>query len=141
MRSMIITAFIVGLVAPVSAQAGDVRIDLSNLRAGGTLYVQLQTQAQFQGSDRVAGKVIQGPQAGNLTIDLGDVPPGDYAVSVWHDDNGNQQFDVDSATGRPLDGIASVNLDALRGPPTFDQVKVSVPAAGLTVPLAVRYGR
>jgi uncharacterized protein (DUF2141 family) len=133
--------FLFGLVAPAAARAGDVRIDLSGLRAGGTLFVQLQTQAQFLGNARVTGRMIEAPQAGALSIDLGEVPPGDYAVSVWHDDNGNRQFDLDPATGRVLDGIASLNAEALRGAPTFDQVKVSVPAAGLAVPLVVHYGR
>jgi uncharacterized protein (DUF2141 family) len=141
MRPLVFIALVFGLVIPAAAQAGAVRIELGGVRAGGTLYVQLQNRAQFLGADRVAGRVIEAPQAGLLGVDLGDVPPGDYAVSVWHDDNGNRQFDLDPATGRPLDGIASVNAEALRGPPTFDQVKVSVPAAGLRVPLTVHYGR
>jgi uncharacterized protein (DUF2141 family) len=141
MQRILMAAFLFGLAAPVAARAGDVRIDLSGLRGGGSLYVQLQNRAQFLGAERVAGRMIEAPQAGTLSVDLGDVPPGDYAVSVWHDDNGNHQFDLDPATGRPLDGIASVNAEALQGPPTFDQVKISVPAAALIVPLVVRYGR
>jgi uncharacterized protein (DUF2141 family) len=134
-------AALIALAAPAMAQAGPVRVDLIGLRAGGTLYVQLQTRTQFLGTARVAGRMIEAPQAGALGVDLGEVPPGDYALSVWHDDNGNRRFDVDPGSGRPLDGIASPNFEALRGPPTFDQVRLTVPAEGLVVSLPVHYGR
>ena len=110
------------------------------MRAGGTLHVQLQTREQFLGDQRAAGRMIEAPQAGTLNVDLGEVPAGDYAVTVWHDDNANRQFDIDRATGRPLDGLAPLAA-GLQGQPSFDQVKVTVPAAGLTLPLALQYGR
>lgn len=131
---------LLALTAPAAALAGPVRIDLSGLRAGGTLYVQLQTRAQFLGAQRAAGRMIEAPRAGTLDVDLGEVPAGDYAVTVWHDDNANRQFDIDPATGRPLDGLAPLPA-GLRDQPSFDQVRVTVPAAGLTLPLALQYGR
>lgn len=136
-----IAAALMALSVPATASAAPVRIDLSGLRAGGTLYVQLQTRSQFLGAQRAAGRVVQAPQAGTMSVDLGEVPPGDYAVTVWHDDNSNRQFDVDPQTGRPMDGIAGPNIETLRGPPTFDQVSLAVPASGLALPLALRYGR
>ncbi|MBV9882849.1 MAG: DUF2141 domain-containing protein [Sphingomonadaceae bacterium] len=136
-----LAALVLGLAAPMAAQAADVRVELSGLRAGGTLYVQLQNRSQFMGAERVAGQRLAAPQAGTLSVDLGDVPPGEYALSVWHDDNGNDRFDVDPANGHVLDGIAAVNAENLHSPPTFDQIKVAVPAAGITVPLTLRYGR
>jgi uncharacterized protein (DUF2141 family) len=134
-------AALIALTAPAAASAGPVRIDLDGLRAGGTLYVQLQTRDQFLGPQRAAGLRIATPAAGALSVDLGEVAPGDYAITVWHDDNGNNRYDVDPATGAPLDGWAMVNGDALRVRTTFDQIKVAVPAAGLHVPLALHYGR
>lgn len=128
------------LALPAAAQAGTVAVDLSGLRAGGTLYVQLQTRAQFLGADRIAGQIVQAPPAGTLSVDLGDVPAGDYAVTVWHDDNANQRFDID-AGGAPADGWATANSDGLRGQPTFEQVRLTIPAEGLRVPLALHYGR
>jgi uncharacterized protein (DUF2141 family) len=134
-------AALLALAAPAAAHAGNVRVDLTGVHAGGTLYVQLQTRAQFLGAERSAGQLVEAPQAGTLSVDLGQVPAGDYAVTVWHDDNGNRQFDVDPATGRPLDGLAGMPTVGLRGPPTFDQVKMTIPAAGMTVPLAMQYSR
>jgi len=136
-----IAAALFALSLPAAAPAAPLRVDLNGLRSGGTLYVQLQTRDQFLGAARTAGRVVQAPEAGSLGVDLGDVPAGDYAVTVWHDDNGNRQFDVEPQTGRPLDGIAGPHIETLRGRPTFDQVKVAVPAEGLALPLALRYGR
>ncbi|MEA3028800.1 MAG: hypothetical protein QOG13_125 [Sphingomonadales bacterium] len=141
MKTVTTIATLLALAIPAAAQAGNVRVDLSGVHAGGTLYVQLQTRAQFLGAERSAGDRIVAPRAGTLSVDLGEVPPGDYAVTVWHDDNGNQQFDIDPRTGRPLDGLAMTPVAGLRGPPTFDQLKVTIPAAGLAVPLAMHYSR
>lgn len=137
--SIIVAAL--ALAGPGAAMAGPVTVDLSGLRAGGTLYVQLQTRDQFLGPQRTAGQRIVAPAAGTLGVELGEVAPGDYAITVWHDDNGNNQYDVDPHTGAPLDGWAAGGADALRARPTFDQLRVTVPTAGLHVPLALRYGR
>ncbi|HYI48974.1 MAG TPA: DUF2141 domain-containing protein [Allosphingosinicella sp.] len=134
-------AAMLALALPAVAQAGTVAVDLSGLRAGGTLYVQLQTREQFMGPGRAAGQIVQAPPAGALSLDLGEVPAGDYAVTVWHDDNGNGRFDVDPRTGAPADGWASANAETLRDQPTFDQIRLTVPASGSRIPLALRYGR
>ena len=122
------------LFPPAAAHAGPVTVDLSGLRAGGTLYVQVQTREQFLGQTRVGGRIVAAPQAGSLSVDLGDVPPGDYAVTIWHDANGNNQFEMGT------DGWAMANGDRLRGQPTFDVVKLTIPADALRLPVAVSYG-
>jgi uncharacterized protein (DUF2141 family) len=129
------------LTAPAMAEAADVKVDLSGVRAGGTIYVQLQTRGQFMTVARAYGEIVHAPTAGAVSLILKDVAPGDYAVTVWHDDNGNQTFDVDPASGRPSDGWASLNAEALRGPPAFDQVKSTVGDTPLTLALPMHYGR
>ena len=123
-----------------AAQAAPVEIDLTGLRAGGRLYVQLQTRDDYLGPRRQAGKIVDAPTAGALSLNF-DVPPGDYAATVWHDDDGNGKFDVDPATGRPLDGWAMASSAVPVATPTFEQVKVAVPAAGLKVAMPLHYGR
>jgi uncharacterized protein (DUF2141 family) len=129
------------LAVPAMAGAADVKVDLSGVRAGGTIYVQLQTRGQFMTNERSYGQIVRAPAAGPLSLTLKDVAPGDYAVTVWHDDNSNQKFDVDPATGRPADGWASVNAETLRAQPTFDQIKSTVGDAALTLALPIHYGR
>ena len=127
------------LALPAAAHAGPITVDLTGLRAGGTLYVQVQTREQFMGPARVGGRVVAAPQAGSLSVEIGEVPPGDYAVTIWHDANGNNQFDM-GTRGQPADGWAMANGDRLRGQPTFDVVKLTIAADALRLPLAVSYG-
>jgi uncharacterized protein (DUF2141 family) len=133
-RLPLLAAAALALALPTVAKAGPVAVDLTGMRAGGTLYVQVQTRAQFMGPARVGGRIVAAPQAGSLSVDLGEVPPGDYAITVWHDVNGNNQFDMGT------DGWAMGNGDRLRGQPTFEIVKLAIPAAALRLPMAVSYG-
>jgi len=129
------------LAVPAAAWAGNVQVDLTGVRAGGTLYVQLQTRDQFLSPARSYGDIVRSPAAGSVSFTLKDVAPGYYALTVWHDDNGNDRFDVDPATGRPADGWAARNAEGLRAAPKFDQLKSTVGPGPLTLVLPVTYGR
>lgn len=142
MKTIWMGAALAALIAPAAAQAGRVTVELNGLRVGGTAYVQVQTRAQFLGPNRIAGQVVRVAAAGALSVDLGEVAPGDYAVTVWHDDNDNHQFDMNPQGGGPLDGWAITN-DAAggAGPPDFDRARITVSQAPLRVPLTLHYGR
>jgi uncharacterized protein (DUF2141 family) len=142
MKMLWIAAALAATIAPAAAEAGRVIVDLNGLRSGGTVYVQLQTHAQFMGPDRAGGQIVRVAAPGTLSLDLGDIPPGDYAVSVWHDDNDNHRFDMDSQGGGPLDGWGiAKGAEAGAGPPDFDRSKVTVAQAPLRVPMTLHYGR
>jgi uncharacterized protein (DUF2141 family) len=142
MKMLWIAAALAATIAPAAAEAGRVTVDLNGLRAGGTAYVQLQTRAQFMGPNRAGGQMVHVAAPGSLSVDLGDVAPGDYAVSVWHDDNDNRQFDMGAQGGPPLDGWGIANgAEAGAGPPDFDRAKVTVAQAPLRVPMTLHYGR
>ncbi|NNC72622.1 MAG: DUF2141 domain-containing protein [Sphingomonadaceae bacterium] len=139
MKKTIATALIAALAA-IPAHAAPLTVNLGGVSdEGGTLYVSVQTAAQFMQQDGTAGEVVQSPAAGAHSFTF-DVPEGDYAVSVWHDDNGNDEFDM-GENYVPEDGWAMVGGEALRAEPTFDQVKTSVGASGATVGLSMIYGR
>jgi uncharacterized protein (DUF2141 family) len=87
----------------------------------------------------VAGTVISSPQAGPHRFGY-ELPAGEYAISVWHDDNGNGTFDKDE-NFVPLDGWAMTNSGQLRGEPTFDQVRTVIGDGPTQVRLAMVYGR
>lgn len=127
-------------VVAAPAHAGSLTVDLDGVRgAGGTLYVSVQTRDQFMQDRGTAGSVLSSPQSGAHRFSF-HIPPGDYAISVWHDDNGNGRFDKNESHV-PLDGWALTNGGALRGEPTFDQVKTAVGDAATTVRLSMTYGR
>jgi uncharacterized protein (DUF2141 family) len=121
------------------ALAGPVTVSLDNVEPGsGPIHVTVQTEGDFMQPRQTAGQIVRA-DGRTVTVALGDVPPGDYAVSVWHDRNGNGQFDR-AADGMPLDGWAvSLNVPAatLRAAPTFAQARVSVTSAPLNLRLAL----
>lgn len=141
MRLKFATLACLALAVPAIAHAGDVKVDLKDVRAGGTVYVQLQTREQFMTGARAYGEMVKAPPAGPLSLTLKDVAPGEYAISVWHDDNGNERFDLDPNTGRPMDGIAVPNSEALYGPPRFDDVKTRIGTEAAAIALSMLYGR
>ncbi len=123
------------LAAP--ALADDVAITLTGVEArGGVLLSVLQTRGQFMQAQSVHADRIESPAAGVVRVTFRDVAPGDYALMVLHDEDGDGEMTMDGSM--PAEGWAMVNGDRLRAAPTFDDVKFTVPAAGaaLTVPMA-----
>jgi uncharacterized protein (DUF2141 family) len=54
---------------------------------------------------------------------FGDLPPGTYAVAVFHDENGNGKLDT-NFLGLPAEGVGtSNNRRPLVGPPTWEGSK------------------
>ena len=51
---------------------------------------------------------ITDPEKGTMRLEY-DVPTGTYAVSVWHDEDDNGEFDRNER-GMPLDGWAQVSM-------------------------------
>jgi uncharacterized protein (DUF2141 family) len=142
MQSLFLTALtaLAGLAVAAPAYAAPLTVDLEGVRgAGGRLYVSVQTREQFMKDRGVAGSVVTAPQAGVHRFAF-ELPAGEYAVSVWHDDNGNGAFDK-GEHHMPLDGWAMTNSAALRGEPTFDQVKTMVGDRPAALRLAMTYGR
>ncbi|MBN8551470.1 MAG: DUF2141 domain-containing protein [Caulobacterales bacterium] len=137
-----LTAFSMVLVGAGTAQAGDVTVTLTGVEArGGQLLVALQTRDQYR-QQAGFGEIIANPAAGTMTLTFRDVPAGDYALSVMHDENGDYQMQA-APNGIPLEGWAASRGAELRSEPTFDMVRVSVPAAGasLTEPMFYWDGR
>lgn len=124
-------------IAAAPAFAGDVTVTLTGVQArGGQLLAALQTHDQFLQPAGAYGDIVRDPAAGTVTVTFRGVAPGDYSLSVLHDADSDGQMKMEG--GMPAEGWAMVNGAALRGMPTWDQVKFTVPASGesrLTVPM------
>ena len=123
-----------------AAFAGDVTVTLTGVQArGGTMLVALQSREQFMQHAGTAGTMQANPAAGVLTVTLRNVPAGDYALTALHDADGNRQMRLD-AQGRPAEGWAMSRVGAdLNHRPTFDEVRVHVPAEGAAITAPVVY--
>jgi uncharacterized protein (DUF2141 family) len=70
-----------------------------------------------------------------------DLPPGEYALSLFHDENNNGRLDT-SAFGFPREGFGTSNDPKVRlGPPRWKDAKFSVlgGTGGQTVSIKMRY--
>jgi uncharacterized protein (DUF2141 family) len=73
----------------------------------------------------VEGKVVQ-VSAGTLTVVFDRVQPGDYAISIFHDENNNGELDT-NAIGIPREGFAfGNNAMGMFGPPSFRRARVTM---------------
>ncbi|WP_300376271.1 DUF2141 domain-containing protein [Henriciella sp.] len=104
---------------------------------GAPLYVGVQTEEQFMKWEGVASEKLEDPAAGTHTFTF-DLPEGEYSVSVWHDLNDNNHFDM-AENGMPDEGWGMSNASGLRGQPTFDDVKVAVGPEGTAITETVNY--
>ena len=67
------------------------------------------------------------------------LPSGVYAVSVYHDRNGNRDFDR-NRLGRPAEGFGFSNDAPTRfGLPSFDQTRFRLPPVGRTLKIKMHY--
>lgn len=114
------------MLAPLTVIVEDVR------STDGDLYVTVQTESEFMQERGTAGS-IEEPEKGSMTLEY-DVAPGEYAVSVWHDENDNAVFDRED-NGWPLDGWAMSGQAA----PEFSKAKIVVPESGLTLRVQMTY--
>ena len=133
------------LAAAISAAAGaalaaDVNITVTGVEArGGQMLVSLQSRAQFMKPTGAAGNFAQAA-AGTMVLAVKDVPPGDYAVTVLHDEDSNWSM-ARKPDGRPAEGYAMSGKPPAGRAPTFDEVKIAIPASGASLALAIAYPR
>ncbi|MGE8214907.1 hypothetical protein D3C87_198420 [compost metagenome] len=128
-----------GLLLAASASAGDLQVDLHGIRAH-TGTVRLAVVDSAAGWDSQAAPV----QAQSLAASGEDahvvfknLPAGDYAVLVTHDENDNGTLDT-NLVGIPVEGYGFSNNPQVMRKPTFDEARVHVPAAGAAINIALR---
>jgi uncharacterized protein (DUF2141 family) len=126
----------------VPAQAADLTVVVSNISSNaGSVMVGL-----FDSAAAFPKTVTQGVLAaaagrdaiGRVTLVLRDLTPGTYAVSAYHDLNGNGQLDS-NLMGLPTEPYGfSNNARGSFGPPSFQAASIALPAQGLTLELPVQ---
>lgn len=126
------------LLAASQASAADLIIHVDDVKAaGGRIEVALYSSA---GSflKTVAGAAATAASHGPNTVVLKDLPAGEYAFAVFHDANSNGKLDR-NLVGIPTEDYAfSNNALGRMGPPSFDQARFTLHAAGATLRVSLR---
>jgi uncharacterized protein (DUF2141 family) len=102
------------------------------------LYTGKSSWLEIDEAFRVARKKITGSE---LTVSFEDLPPGTYAVSVLHDEDGDDEMDMRWLPfPRPDEGAgASRNPRPKAGPPSWKSAAFQLPDAGKTVTVRMYY--
>ncbi len=116
------------LAAAGPAGAAELRVRVTELRNddGGVHFALYATTESFPNKDdRYAGAEAEAKDGGAIWLFRG-LAPGRYAVAVYHDENGNGEFDQ-GFFGIPLEGYAFSNgATAFFSAPGFDEAAVTV---------------
>ncbi len=138
-------SLIAGILLSTTASAntnGSLLVDIGavDVKRGGTLAVYVYTDSSnwLKPEKRVYGKIVP-VTSKDMTVEITDVPYGEYAVSVIHDLNGNEKIDMDWF---PIPGPAeptgvSNNAEAGIGAPAFKDAKFTFSQPKLTLSIAL----
>lgn len=117
---------------PAPAQAvSSLTVKITGIRnAKGRINIALFRDGKGFSTDiasAVAGQSVEiDPKTLSATVEFKNLPQGDYAASVLHDENLTGKMDFD-AQGIPQEGYGiSNNPDTTQGPPTPEEAKFAV---------------
>ncbi|MDH3709362.1 MAG: DUF2141 domain-containing protein [Cyclobacteriaceae bacterium] len=114
------------LSAVISANGQQLLLNVENIDSkSGQLIISLFSNADDFLKKPVYEKFVSVDQAAYMTIELTDVPEGDYALCVVHDENGNGNIDTNFLK-IPKEAYGfSHNPNSKFGPPKFHKAKFS----------------
>lgn len=76
--------------------------------------------------------------AASPSVSLGALTPGDYAIAIIHDENGNGR--LDTFMGIPREGVGFSRNPVLRfGPPRFQSASFTIGGAAVRQEIHIKY--
>ncbi len=126
--------------AASGAYAGELIITVTGLRSdAGVLRIAVYDQAaEFPEGTKLRSFEVPA-QRDSVTVTLGDLPPGNYALAVHHDEDDNDEM-ATNAIGMPLEGYGFSNdAPVFLGPPAFDTAAFEIFSEDVGVALKIRY--
>ena len=138
-RATVLIIGFVGLTAAAPVSTGTLTIQIDNVRnAKGNVHVDICPQPQFLGDDCTYVGDAQA-HAGSVTVTVHNLPPGQYAAQVFHDENRNKKVDR-ALFGVPKEGIGFSNDARIAlGPPKWADAEFDYNGQPQTITLKMRY--
>jgi uncharacterized protein (DUF2141 family) len=131
----------IGVAAGAEPGEGDVSATVIDLRSSkGQVLACLTTRPDtFPECDRDPhARTLKVAAAASVVLDFGPIPAGRYAISLFHDENGNGRLDKRMMMPREGYGF-SRNAAVFMGPPRFASAAFVVDAAGHHETIRMRY--
>jgi uncharacterized protein (DUF2141 family) len=104
----------------------NLEVTIRKIKEGkGTIRVGLFTNEKDFLNRATVGKVVKAKE-GEVKVTFENLQPGDYAISVIHDENENGELDS-NLVGLPKEGFAfGNNAMGMFGPPSFEKAKIVI---------------
>lgn len=131
----IIVVTMLFLTKTVSAQNKTITVTIENISSdSGKVGYALYNKDNFMKTPIMGmeSKIVNG----KTTVTFKNVAPGEYAITCYHDKNGNGKMDF-SANGMPIEDYGTSNNVMNFGPPNFEDSKFTV--ADKNVSLNIRF--
>jgi uncharacterized protein (DUF2141 family) len=123
---------------PCCAQSSLV-VNIKNIKnKNGDILIGLYDSSSNFPRKVASGKVVKVTDM-DMQVTFSGIKPGNYAVSVFHDENQNKDLDL-SKLGMPKEGYGfSNNVVGLIGPPSFRKARFDVPAGNSAITIKMKY--
>lgn len=132
-----------GPAPPGSARTGTLTVLISGVKPdrGGELVLSLfDAEQAWLKPDRARGQVRVGVQGTAAQGVFREIPPGTYALEVFHDANRNGRLDRRGGpVPLPTEGSGTSNNQRRMGPPLWDAARFEMDGEGMTVRIELRY--
>ena len=140
---IIVALTVAGEVEAQSPEVGNITVVITNLRStDGDVLISLYDKAEGFPKDRnaiIRAAAVPPDASGQVTTIFKDLPHGEYAIAVLHDEDGSQGMTF----GRfhlPKEGYCfSNNVKVRFKPPKFKKTKFTLDGDGVTQTLRMRY--
>lgn len=141
--SILVAVTVVGDIGAESPSLGGITVVISNVRnADGEILISLYDKAEGFPNDRSAiirTAAIPADAAGQVTTVFDDIPYGDYAIAVLHDEDASQDMTF-GAFHLPKEGYCfSNNVKVRFKAPKFEKTKFTLDGDNVTQTLKMRY--
>lgn len=135
-----ISALVVLLLSAQATSAAELRVQIDGItQPSGTLSAMLVNSADaWDGkAPPVSGRRADITATGTIEIIFEDLAPGEYAIRLMHDENGNGKLDQ-NLVGMPTEGYGFSNNPRVMRAATFEEARFTVPEAGTAIQIALR---
>ena len=131
-------ALCIGSAFADAANAGDLTVEVKGVGEKGNVMVALYKQTDTWMRRATGGGQSLPAKKDGVTVTFKDLPDGEYAVSLFVDENTNGKMDS-NAIGIPTEPYAFSNdASGNFGPPTFEQAKFVVTKDAKTIVINIK---
>ena len=115
----------------------EIHVDNIKSKKGSIQFGLFTTEADYL-KKPVEKKIIK-PTGKEITVVFENLQPGDYALSIIHDENENGELDT-NAFGIPKEGFAfGNNAQGSFGPPPFEKAKITMADQNIKQEIKLKY--